>query len=43
MPYEEAELEARDLTCNICWKPISVREYIENDCFCDECFENLIE
>ena len=37
--YEEAELEARDLTCDICWKPISVREYVDNCGLCDACEE----
>ena len=41
--YEEAELEARDLTCELCLKTISVKEYTENSGFCDECFESLTE
>ena len=40
-PYEEAELENRDLTCAICWQAISTREYIENDGICDQCVEEL--
>lgn len=36
--YEEAELEARDLACDICWKPISAKEYVENDGVCDDCY-----
>lgn len=41
--YEEAELEARDSTCELCLKIISVKEYTENGGFCDECFESLTE
>lgn len=36
--YEEAEFEARDLACDICWKTISVKEYVENDGICDDCY-----
>lgn len=41
--YEEAELEAKDLTCELCWQSISVREYMDNCGFCDVCFESLSE
>ena len=36
--YEEVELEARDLTCDICWKLISIKEYVENDGVCGDCY-----
>ena len=38
-PYEEAELESRDLTCLACDCRISSREYYENDGLCDDCYE----
>ena len=38
-PYEEAELENRDLCCEICWRIISLREYIDNEGICDQCWE----
>ena len=40
-PYEEAELGNRDLTCEICWKIISTKEFIENEGICDQCAEEL--
>ena len=42
-PYEEAELENKDLTCEICWKIISIKEFIENEGICDQCAEELPE
>ena len=36
--YEEVELEARDLTCDICKKLISIEEYVENDGVCNDCY-----
>lgn len=38
-PYEEAELESRELTCLICDCKISIREWLENDQLCDDCWE----
>ena len=42
-PYEEAELENKDLICEICWKTISIKEFIENEGICDQCAEELPE
>ena len=42
-PYEEAELEQRDLVCENCWCVISVREYMDNQGICDKCIEELSE
>ena len=36
--YEEVELEARDLACDICKKLISIEEYVENDGVCNDCY-----
>lgn len=36
-PYEEAELEARDLTCEWCGDPISSAQYHDNEGLCDRC------
>ena len=30
-----------DLTCEICWKTISTKEFIENDGICNQCAEEL--
>ena len=38
-PYEESELENRDLYCDICWCVISTREYFDNEGLCDACAE----
>jgi uncharacterized CHY-type Zn-finger protein len=38
-PYEECELENRDLYCDMCGQQISVREYMDNESFCDSCIE----
>lgn len=36
-PYEESELEGRDLYCEWCGRPISVTEYLDYDGFCEDC------
>lgn len=38
-PYEESELEARDLYCDHCWKLISSHEHYEYCGLCDQCYE----
>jgi uncharacterized CHY-type Zn-finger protein len=38
-PYEESELESKDLYCDNCWCLISVREYHDNCGLCDDCAE----
>lgn len=38
-PYEESELEARDLYCDHCGKPISSHEHYEYCGLCDQCYE----
>ena len=38
-PYEESELESKDLYCDNCWCLISVREYYDNCGLCDNCVE----
>ena len=38
-PYEESELENKDLYCDNCWYLISVREYYDNCGLCDNCAE----
>ena len=38
-PYEEFELENKDLYCDNCWCLISVREYYDNCGLCDNCAE----
>jgi uncharacterized CHY-type Zn-finger protein len=42
-PYEEAELEQKDLICEICECLISTKEYVENDGICNKCVERLSE
>lgn len=38
-PYEESELECKDLYCDNCWCLISIREYYDNCGLCDDCAE----
>ena len=42
-PYEEVELENRDLICEKCGRIISTREYLDNEGICDICVEELPE
>ena len=38
MSYEEAELEARDLTCCACDKLIPISDYYDYEGYCEDCW-----